>query len=80
MTLSYATCAYIGCDTKIAYDYSEKSTRPRYCIRHEEIMRDRNANRVSPGHLYTSLYIDTYNPHKRCKCTECGKDGCGGKE
>lgn len=40
MSLSYATCAYCGCDKKICYGF-DKKTRPRYCSDHETVMRER---------------------------------------
>jgi hypothetical protein len=42
---SYATCAYMECTRRIAYEPKEDLTRPRYCEEHEMMMDARLGKR-----------------------------------
>jgi hypothetical protein len=42
MSLSYATCAYVGCENRISYESNDVGKmRPRYCKCHMAHMKDR---------------------------------------
>jgi len=37
----YTTCAYFGCDNRVAYNPGKDFQRNRYCPEHEHLMRGR---------------------------------------